>query len=130
MTRGTTTNTRSNNTNTNRGNTNNRGAQQPPKNSFGQPVVLGNTGLEVTDMRIYPANNAGKLLATATVTLNGCLVLKKLKVIEGKTGSFLAMPSESYDSDGEKKFVDMFFFLDKDAREKLEELVITEFETM
>ena len=117
----------------NRNTQNNRNSNSKSQNnskSFGKPVELAKTGLEVTDMRVYPASNAGKLLATATITLNGCLVLKKLKVIEGKKGPFVAMPSEMYEVDGEKKYTDIFFLLDAEARTKLEELIVTEYETL
>lgn len=115
---------------TNNRNSNNKRNSKNDSKKFGKPVALGDTGLEVTDIRIYPVSGAGKLQATAAITLNGCLALKKLKIIEGKKGSFVAMPSDAYEVDGEKKYSDIFFFMDKEAREELENLIVTEFETM
>lgn len=121
--------TNNRNTQNNR-NSNNKSQDKSNSKGFGKPVALADTGLEVTDMRVYPASNAGKLLATAAITLNGCLVLKKLKVIEGKKGPFVAMPSEMYEVDGEKKYTDIFFLLEAEARTKLEELIVMEYETL
>lgn len=120
-------------------NSNNKNKPAPKKapkashaqEAFGTPVTLGQTGLDLTDVRVYLTPNAGKLLAKVSVTINASLVLKGLKVIEGKDGPFVAMPSESYkDSDGSQKFTDHFFLLDGEARNKLSEIVIMQFETL
>lgn len=52
--------------------------------------------VEVTDVRIFLRNpEAGsKLKAYATITFDGCFVVRNVKVIEGSKGLFVAMPSE------------------------------------
>ncbi len=52
--------------------------------------------MEVTDVRIFLRNpEAGsKLKAYATITFDGCFVVRNVKVIEGNKGLFVAMPSE------------------------------------
>ena len=49
-------------------------------------------GLEVTDVKVQLVDE-GRLKAFATVTLNGCFVVRDVKVIDGNGGLFVAMPS-------------------------------------
>jgi stage V sporulation protein G len=49
-------------------------------------------GLEVTDVKVQIVDE-GRLKAFATITLNGCFVVRDVKVIDGNTGLFVAMPS-------------------------------------
>ncbi|MCL2599714.1 MAG: septation regulator SpoVG [Treponema sp.] len=49
--------------------------------------------MEITDIRIRKVVGEGKLKAYVTVTFDECFVVHNVKVIEGKTGVFIAMPS-------------------------------------
>jgi len=49
--------------------------------------------MDITDIRIRRVNGEGKLKAYVTVTFDECFVIHNVKVIEGKTGVFIAMPS-------------------------------------
>ena len=49
--------------------------------------------MQITDIRIRKVNSEGKLKAYVTVTFDNCFVVHNVKVIEGKTGVFIAMPS-------------------------------------
>ena len=49
--------------------------------------------MEITDIRIRKVNSEGKLKAYVTVTFDNCFVVHNVKIIEGKTGVFIAMPS-------------------------------------
>ena len=49
--------------------------------------------MEITDIRIRKVVGEGKLKAYVTVTFDDCFVVHNVKVIEGKTGVFIAMPS-------------------------------------
>lgn len=44
-------------------------------------------------VKIHPVHKGGALLATASVTLAECFAIKDVKVISGKNGPFVAMPS-------------------------------------
>jgi stage V sporulation protein G len=48
--------------------------------------------MDITDIRIRRVDGEGKLKAYVTVTFDDCFVVHNVKVIEGKTGSFIAMP--------------------------------------
>jgi stage V sporulation protein G len=49
--------------------------------------------MEITDIRIKQVNTEGKLKAYVTVTFDDCFVVHNLKIIAGKAGTFIAMPS-------------------------------------
>ena len=49
--------------------------------------------MEVSELRIRKVTAEGKLKAYVTVTFDGVFVVHNVKIIEGKTGLFIAMPS-------------------------------------
>jgi stage V sporulation protein G len=49
--------------------------------------------MNITDIRIRRVSADGKLKAYVTVTFDDCFVVHNVKVIEGKNGAFIAMPS-------------------------------------
>jgi stage V sporulation protein G len=53
--------------------------------------------MEITEVRITLADDAGngngRLLAFASITLDGCFAVRDIKVIDGRGGVFVAMPS-------------------------------------
>ena len=81
--------------------------------------------MEITEVRINLVEGDEKLLAFATVTFDNCFVIRDLKVINGKRGYFVAMPSKRM-KDG--SFRDIAHPLNNETRKKLEERVIQEYE--
>jgi stage V sporulation protein G len=49
--------------------------------------------MEITDIRVRKVTGGGKPKAYVTVTFDDCFVVHNIKIIEGKTGIFIAMPS-------------------------------------
>ena len=49
--------------------------------------------MQITEIRIRKVAAEGKLKAYVTVTFDDCFVVHNVKIIEGKTGLFIAMPS-------------------------------------
>ena len=49
--------------------------------------------MEITEIKIFPVNEE-KLKAYVTIVLDNCFVVRDLKVINGNTGLFVAMPSK------------------------------------
>ena len=50
--------------------------------------------MEISEVRIFLKDVADKKLkAYATITVDGCFVIRNIKVIEGGSGIFVAMPS-------------------------------------
>jgi stage V sporulation protein G len=50
--------------------------------------------MEISEVRIFPKEGLNnKLRAYATITIDNAFVVRNIKIIEGKTGLFVAMPS-------------------------------------
>ncbi|MBI5416339.1 septation protein SpoVG family protein [Candidatus Poribacteria bacterium] len=50
--------------------------------------------MEITEVRVYPRNkDAEKVKAYVTITFDNCFVIRDLKILNGKNGLFVAMPS-------------------------------------
>ena len=50
--------------------------------------------MQITELRIRKVTGEGKLRAYVTVTFDNCFVVHNVKIIEGKDGLFIAMPSK------------------------------------
>ena len=83
-------------------------------------------GLEVTEVRVRPFSKEDeKLKAFATITFNDCFVVSDLKVIKGKKGLFVAMPSRKR-KDG--NFRDIAHPLNNETRGMIEREVLAAYE--
>jgi stage V sporulation protein G len=49
--------------------------------------------MQITDIRIRKVEGEGKLKDYVTITFDACFVVHNVKIIEGKSGVFIAMPS-------------------------------------
>lgn len=70
-------------------------------------------------------NPTTKQVATASLIIEGCFVVKGLKVFEGTNGYFVAMPNRKTQN-GEYK--DIAFPTDKETREQIQCTVLEEYE--
>ena len=69
-----------------------------------------------------------KIKAIADVSFEGGFRVTGIKVCQGSKGLFLGMPSNAYtNSDGEKKYTDIFFPTTKEARAALTKEVISKY---
>lgn len=82
-------------------------------------MVKNNNGLEVVRMRRFEGDS--KLKAFADVSFAGVFMVKGLRVIEGKNGLFVSMPSEQ-GKDG--KWYSIARPLTKEFKELLNEAVL------
>ncbi|MCP5513926.1 MAG: septation regulator SpoVG [Spirochaetales bacterium] len=80
--------------------------------------------MEITDIRIRKVEAGGKLKAYVTVTFDNCFVVHNLKVIDGKGGTFIAMPSRKTKT-GEYK--DVAHPILPDFRSQLQDKILEEF---
>jgi stage V sporulation protein G len=83
--------------------------------------------MEITDIRIRKVEAGGKLKAYVTVTFDNCFVVHNLKVIDGKGGTFIAMPSRKTKT-GEYK--DVAHPILPDFRSQLQDKILEEFNKM
>lgn len=77
--------------------------------------------MEVTNVRVKKIENKNRLKAVATVTFDDCFVIHELRMIEGKNGLFVAMPSKQ-NTRGEYR--DVCHPITKELRQIIEETVI------
>ncbi len=80
--------------------------------------------MEISDIRVKIVNGDGKLKAYVSVTFNKCFVVHNMKVIEGKNGIFVAMPSRKTNK-GE--FKDVAHPINSDFRNHLQDEVLSAF---
>lgn len=81
--------------------------------------------MKITDIRIRRVGADGKLKAYVTVTFDDCFVVHNIKVIEGKNGAFIAMPSRKTKT-GEYK--DVAHPINSDFRSKLQSDILSAYE--
>ena len=81
--------------------------------------------MEITDIRIKRVSTGGKLKAYVTVTFDDCFVVHNLKIISGKAGTFIAMPSRKTKT-GEYK--DIAHPINSDFRHRIQSEIIGEYE--
>jgi stage V sporulation protein G len=76
--------------------------------------------MRITEVRVSLRDDA-KLKAFASITLDDSFVIRGLKIIEGKTGTFVAMPSRRR-KDGE--YQDIAHPINNEAREEMERIIL------
>lgn len=81
--------------------------------------------MEITEVKVYPAKENGRLKAYATVVFDNSFIVRDLKIIEGNKGLFVSMPSRRR-KDG--TFRDIVHPLNSDMRKVMEEMIIKEYE--
>ena len=79
----------------------------------------------ITNVSIYPVNTDSNLKAFATLEIDSAFVVKGIKIVEGKSGLFVAMPSHKGD-DGQ--YYDDCFPITKKAREDVNEAILAMYE--
>ena len=80
--------------------------------------------MQITELRIRKVEGEGKLRAYVTVTFYDCFVVHNVKIIEGKNGLFIAMPSRKT-ANGEYK--DVAHPISPDFRNSLQDKILEEY---
>ena len=80
--------------------------------------------MDITEVRVFPVSEE-RLKAYVTITLDSCFVVRDLKVINGNTGLFVAMPAKRR-KDG--TFKDIAHPLNRETREQMERRILSEYE--
>ena len=81
--------------------------------------------MQVTEIKIRKVEGEGKLKGYVTITFDNCFVVHNIKIIEGKTGMFIAMPSRKT-ANGEYK--DVAHPINPAFRNELQEKILGEYE--
>ncbi len=77
--------------------------------------------MEITDIRIRKVDAEGKLKAYVTVTFDDSFVVHNVKVIEGDSGVFIAMPSRKT---RKGEFKDVAHPINTDFRNKMQAQIL------
>ena len=80
--------------------------------------------MQITELRSRIVEDEGKLRAYVTVTFDNCFVVHNVKIIEGKGGLFIAMPSRKT-ANGEYK--DVAHPISPEFRTELQDKILEEF---
>lgn len=80
--------------------------------------------MQITEVKVFPVDEE-KLKAYVTITFDDCFIVRDLKIIHGKTGMFVAMPSKKT-KDG--SFRDIAHPLNSGTRQEMEETILRAYE--
>jgi len=80
--------------------------------------------MKITEVKVF-AVNEDRLKAYVSITIDNCFVIRDLKVIQGPSGLFVAMPSKKR-KDGQ--FRDIAHPLNQETRAVIEDAVFEAFE--
>jgi stage V sporulation protein G len=77
--------------------------------------------MQITDIRVRQVFDEGKMKARVSITFDNQFVVHEIKVIEGESGVFIAMPSKKL-SGGE--FKDIAHPINKETRAMLQDAIL------
>ncbi|MBX7114544.1 MAG: septation regulator SpoVG [Myxococcaceae bacterium] len=80
--------------------------------------------MDITDVKVFLVDEE-KLRAYVTITLDHCFVVRDLKVINGTSGLFVAMPAKKR-KDGTYK--DIAHPLNAEMRDRMERAILSQYE--
>ncbi len=80
--------------------------------------------MKITEIKVFPAEDSGRLKAYATMVFDSDFIIRDLKIIEGEKGLFVSMPSRRR-KDG--SFRDIVHPLNADTRTEIENMIIEEY---
>ena len=81
--------------------------------------------MKITDVRVRRVDGQSRLRAIVSITIDNAFAVHELRIIEGKEGLFVAMPSKEV---GEGKFKDLAHPINAEAREMIEKIVSEKYE--
>lgn len=80
--------------------------------------------MKITDVRIRRVDGQSRLRAVVSITIDDAFAVHELRIIEGKEGLFVAMPSKEV---GEGKFKDIAHPINAETRELIEKTILEKY---
>ena len=80
--------------------------------------------MEITEVKVYPVRDK-KLRAFVSIVLDGSFMVNDIKVIQGKEGFFISMPSRRKKNG---RFKDIAHPLNQETRQAMEERIVAEYQ--
>ena len=81
-------------------------------------------GMKITDVRIRKVDGQSRLRAIVSITIDDAFAIHELRIIEGKEGLFVAMPSKEV---GEGKFKDIAHPINVETRQMVEKAILEKY---
>ena len=81
--------------------------------------------MEITDVRVRKLSEEGKMRGIVSVTFDNAFVVHDIKIIEGQSGLFIAMPSRKV---GEGEFRDIAHPITVESRAQLQDVIFEAYE--
>ena len=83
-----------------------------------------NHTMNITEVKVRKISSEGQLKAIVSIVINNCLAIHEIKIIEGASRLFVAMPSRK-DENG--IFRDIIHPIDPEARKEFEDVILDEY---
>lgn len=74
-------------------------------------------------IKVYPVEQRGALAAMASVVLDGCFAVRDIRIIRGRKGLFVVMPSIEY----KKGYRDVCFPCTKEFKQRFDRKILEAF---
>lgn len=85
--------------------------------------------MEITEVRVWiPREQRGKILATASVTFDGVLVIRDFRILEGNDGIWVGFPSRKSPEGSKRPYTDIAFSLNKEFRSEIQSKILAQYE--
>ncbi len=82
--------------------------------------------MKVTEVQVRKVDRDNKTRAYVTITFDDCFVVRDIRVVEGREGMFIAMPSKKRPNG---QFRDIAHPINSETRKMIEDAVLAEYET-
>ena len=83
--------------------------------------------IEITEVQIYPVYGYNTIKAYAKIAINGCLIVKDIKVINSEENNlFISMPSKKHND----HYYDIVHPADQETRKYIEDIIISAYKKM
>ncbi|MBN2877029.1 MAG: septation regulator SpoVG [Bacilli bacterium] len=83
--------------------------------------------MEITEVRAKRIDGDNRLVGIAAITIDNCFVVHELRIIEGKNGLFVAMPSRKMPN-GDYK--DVAHPINSETRAMIEKIVLDSYQKL
>lgn len=81
--------------------------------------------MNITDVRVRKVETEGKMKGIVSITIDDVFVIHDIKVIEGESGLFIAMPSRK-SADGQYR--DIAHPINSNTRAELQQLILEKYD--
>ena len=84
--------------------------------------------MNITEIRIYPKqdnDNNDNFKGTASITIDDCIVIHGIAIVDGKNGMFISFPARKLRTNG--NFVDIVHPIKTEVRQEIQEAILQKY---